>query len=256
MTAQEFLAAIRQIVAEAPTYRIRGTGEDGTCDCVGLIMGAINRVEKTGYKLHSSNYFARWQTDELEPVEAAELLPGMLVYKARSDTTDLHGRYLPGGDFDNGDYNDYYHVGVVVATSPVEIVHCTSGKGVDGIAHDYSVKGWTHAGKAAQVEYIAAQDARTAAVHTDDGNPLKLRPTPSTEMDYIAKIPHGDAVQVYADAEGWAKVAWRGKTGYCMSKYLRYAGATAPTEDVPQWGMQIIRLLEEIISLLKGGDHK
>ena len=64
---------------------------------------------------------------------------GELVYKARrpSDSGyDLHGRYLQGGRYWTGDTLDYYHVGIVTGVSPLEITHCTSTNGVDGITTD------------------------------------------------------------------------------------------------------------------------
>jgi hypothetical protein len=36
------MAAVEEIVAKAPTYRLGGDGSDGTCDCVGLLMGAMD----------------------------------------------------------------------------------------------------------------------------------------------------------------------------------------------------------------------
>ena len=36
-----FLSAVDAIQAEAPTYRSGGKAADGTCDCIGLIIGAL-----------------------------------------------------------------------------------------------------------------------------------------------------------------------------------------------------------------------
>ena len=36
-----FLQGIQSIRAAQPTYRLGGSGVDGTCDCIGLIIGAI-----------------------------------------------------------------------------------------------------------------------------------------------------------------------------------------------------------------------
>jgi uncharacterized protein YraI len=72
------------------------------------------------------------------------------------------------------------------------------------------------------VEEIEMPDIRRATIDTKDGNPLKLRSDPSTKKPFITKMPNGDRVDVYADAQGWAKVVWHGYTGYCMSQYLVY----------------------------------
>ena len=36
-----FLAALQQMADARPTYRTGGSGKDGTCDCIGLIIGAL-----------------------------------------------------------------------------------------------------------------------------------------------------------------------------------------------------------------------
>lgn len=229
MEVKAFLAAVDSIVDSQPTYRLGGTGEDGTCDCIGLVMGAMQRTTGARFALHSSNYFARWQMGTLLAVTEADgqVVPGCIVFKARPDTGELHERYKNGGAYYNGDTRDFYHAGVVVAVDPMEIKHCTSSNGVNGIATDTDISVWTHVGQAKAIDYGAdgAVDMQTvtAYVSTPDGNRLNLRPSPSTEKSYIAKIPNGSKVQVYADADGWAKVSWRGMMGYCMSGFIRYA---------------------------------
>lgn len=227
MKVSDFLLAVNEIVSESPTYRTGGTGKDGTCDCVGLIMGAMRRVDRSAkFPLHSSNYFARKRMSLLVETGAVEPTPGMAVYKARPDNGTLHARYKKGGQFFNGSLLDYYHVGVVTGTNPLHIAHCTSTNGVNGITIDNTIKGWTHIGQLSDIDYDEGGelrvDAMLAKVQTSNGKELKLRPTPSTEKPYIAEMPNGSVVQVHADAEGWAKVTWDGKTGYCMSKFLAY----------------------------------
>lgn len=256
MTLQAFLAAVAAIAGEKPGYRLGGDGSDGTCDCVGLIMGAVRRAQPgVSFPLHSSNYFARWKTENLSPTDQVQLQPGMLVYKARPHNGSLHARYREGGSYANGDPLDYYHVGVVTAMHPTEITHCTSGGGVNGITTDNSPKGWTHAGHLSGItqrkEEPGMTETKTAAVVTQDGNPLKLRPTPGTEKPPIAKMPVGSSVQVLADAEGWAKVCWQGQTGYCMSRFLQYPDASG--ETLSGIGQQLLRRLDTIITLM-GGD--
>lgn len=257
MTVQAFLAAVAAIAAEGPTYRLGGTGADGTCDCIGLVMGAMHRADPgIRFALHSSNYFARFLTDGLSPTETVQPVPGMIVYKARRNNGTLNDRYQNGGSYDNGDPLDYYHAGVVTSTRPVRITHCTSGGGVNGITTDNSLKGWSHAGYVTGINYAKEEEnmseARPATVVTQDGNPLKLRPTPSTEKPPIAKMPASSAVQVLADAAGWAKVVWQGQTGYCMSRFLQY-GTDASGEGASDWQLLLLGRLDTIIGLL-GGD--
>ena len=44
VTLEAFLSGVAKIKSEAPTYRAGGDGSDGTCDCIGLVIGAIRRA--------------------------------------------------------------------------------------------------------------------------------------------------------------------------------------------------------------------
>lgn len=238
MHVDEFMAAVEDIVDESPTYRLGGDGSDGTCDCVGLLMGAMDRVQQRKWPLHSSNYFARVMVEELLEISGPEELePGMAVIKARADTGQLNARYKRGGKYDVGDYRDFYHIGVVRAVEPLQIVHCTSGDGHSGIMVDSKLGKWTLAGRIKGVDYSTEEDGQMAErqmarIKTENGKPLRLRPTPSTEKPYLKEMPDGDSVEVLADAEGWAKVVWRGYTGYCMSSFLKREETQTPAGDV------------------------
>ena len=77
------IAKVEEIAAEDPSYRIGGTGTDGTCDCIGLIVGAIRRAgdQWTGRK--GTNYAARNEMVSLRPIAGnADLAVGEVVYKA------------------------------------------------------------------------------------------------------------------------------------------------------------------------------
>lgn len=229
MNVNQFLENVRRIADSRPTYRTGGDGSDGTCDCIGLIMGALGGK----FDLHSSNYFARFQMRNLDSLnDESQLHPGSIVYKSRRDTAQLNDRYQPGGShYKTGDLLDYYHVGVVTAIDPLEITHCTSSGTVDGITYDGSIAAWSFFGDLLQIEYgedseptePAAHDL--AVVHTEDGNPVRLRSTPSTKLPYIAKVPNGAQVEVLESAGEWATIRWNGHRGYMMSQFLRVIGS-------------------------------
>lgn len=48
VTLEAFLIEVAKIKSEAPTYREGGDGSDGTCDCIGLVIGAIRRAGRVG----------------------------------------------------------------------------------------------------------------------------------------------------------------------------------------------------------------
>ena len=62
ITLSSFLEKIREIASENPKYRSGGSGKDGTCDCIGLIIGAIRRAGGSWPGTHGSNYAARYET--------------------------------------------------------------------------------------------------------------------------------------------------------------------------------------------------
>lgn len=142
VTMDAFLAAVDAIAREAPVYRLGGKGADGTCDCIGLIIGAVNRCGVKWPGIHGSNWAARNAMTGLHPVTGADSLAiGNLVYKAK--TPGQSGYRLPERYASCADRNDYYHVGVVRSVSPLRILHCTSPGGVKA---DTRLGRWAYAG--------------------------------------------------------------------------------------------------------------
>lgn len=228
----EFVKRVQDIAATNPTYRTGGDGSDGTCDCIGLIMGAIGKK----YDMHSTNYFARFRMRAVDSLlDESQLHEGAVVYKSRRSVEQLHERYQPGGRYYTGDMLDYYHVGVVTGIDPLKITHCTSTSSINGIAYDNSIREWSHFGDPLDVEYAEPEGAQPestlfelAVVYSGNGNPVKLRSTPSTKLPYIAEVPRGARVEVLESAGEWSAIRWNGQRGYMMSQYLRAIG-TAET---------------------------
>ena len=254
MTNLEFVKRVLEIAETEPTYRTGGDGSDGTCDCIGLIIGALGKE----YDLHSSNYFARYQMRVLDNLlDEAQLHPGAIVYKSRRDTSDLNARYQPGGRYYNGDMLDYYHVGVVTNIDPLTITHCTSTNSINGMAYDASIGAWSHFGDLLDVEPGEMQEEETmlqdlAVVYSEDGNPVRMRKAPTTASETIVKVPKGAQVEVTESADGWSTILWNGKRGYMMSEFLRVIGVT-PAEDDTVFEAKVLAKLDEILTLLKGG---
>lgn len=155
MTINAFLDKIDEIDAEKPRYRLGGTGKDGTCDCIGLIVGAMRRADGKWSGIVGSNWTARYGMQSLSPTKEDNLQPGMLVFKGRKSTAKLPGRYKKGGYCYNGDLTDYYHVGVVRSVAPLTIVHCTSPT----VKHTSNLRGWSYAGFPIFLEIPAPEPA-------------------------------------------------------------------------------------------------
>ena len=234
MTVQEFLKAVEQIAATQPVYREGGTGADGTCDCIGLVMGAMAACGHAAYDMHSSNYFARYQMQQLQSLQAqTRLEAGMVVYKARSGEQTLHERYLIGGRYHTGDLNDYYHAGVVESAQPLVIVHCTSTAGTNGIARDHTADGWTHCGFATGVEKDEMPEPN-AVVVAAKGDTVNLRKSPRRDGALLARVPVGSRVTVQEQADGWARVRYQGLTGYMMEMFVQPDAQTESWVRLPR----------------------
>ena len=244
-TAKEFAREVEALSLTITGYQEGKSGQRGLCDCIGLVIGAMTRLGHGSYPIHDTNYFRRYQTDGLQVLEKAEQLRiGHILYKATTDQSDLNDRYKPGGRYHTDDPKDYYHIGVVTDTNPLEITHCTSGNGFNGIKRDSNVSGWTHVGEVKGVDYAvsfaeSSQEAtmsKTGYVASPDGKAVRLRSKPTTKGEYntIKKVPMGTVLEVLevgmSDGTEWATVVDPdGARGYMMNnciKYLEYADET------------------------------
>lgn len=168
IAVEEFLRGVQSICERKPQYKLGHSGEDGWCDCIGLIIGALKRcgvswtaATKSG-AIHGSNWAARFALKEGVPMaigDAAKLRAGDVVFKYIAPGQSgyaLPGRYRAGKSCDCGVYLDYMHVGVVTGVSPLRITHCTSG----GIRVDTTLGKWRAKGSLRVVgEVEAAQPA-------------------------------------------------------------------------------------------------
>ena len=253
---RNFLKAVQSIVAKAPTYKSGGTGSDGTCDCVGLVMGAMYACGHSRYALHGSNYFARNQMATLDAISSeADCFTGMVVFKAKEPGESgysLPDRYKAGGQYYNGDLQDYYHVGVVTSTAPFCITHCTSTGGANGITTDSKLGKWGYGGQLKDVDYETEEEetvSQKAMVIADNGKPVNLRKSPSASAERIAKVPVGSEVDVITSTSDWATVEWNGHHGYMMTKYLQMAEEQADTADEAQ-SSDLLGKMEEMVAKL------
>lgn len=223
-TLSEFLAAIDAIQQEAPTYRLGGKAADGTCDCIGLIIGALNRCGIKWPGIHGSNWAARNAMAWLLPVsDASDLAVGDIVYKARRPGET--GYSLPERYAADPDRSDYYHVGVVRSVEPLRIVHCTSP---GGVVTDTKLGKWAYRGVLSLIDrsdYSPEETsemlcAGTATVTASSGSTVNLRPGASKSGKVLMKVPVGSEVTVLEVKDSWAKVEVP-MTGYIMTDFLK-----------------------------------
>ena len=225
VTMKSFLRGVDAIAEEKPTYRLGHDGSDGTCDCIGLIIGAIRRAGGEWNGTHGSNWAARNAMDTLHAVtDPGDLQVGQAVFKASEPGQS--GYNLPDRYKGDADKRDYYHVGVVRSVSPLEIVHCTG----PGIVRDKKMGKWSYAGWLRMVsrgnDEGEATGMQTAVVIAESGSTVNLRKTPEGAL--LERVPVGSAAQVLDTLYCWARITVSGKTGWMDMKYLRMQDSGEP----------------------------
>ena len=240
---KKFLEKIDEIKALKPTYKQPGDGSDGTCDCIGLIIGAIRRMGLTWSGIHGSNYAARKVVVDLKRIPInPQLEVGDIVFKALEPGEkkyDLPDRYKKGGAYYNGDLRDYYHVGVVTQADPLRITHMTT----PSVKVDTKLGKWAYVGKLKQLQGSTkpAEPAKpsettephtgtyenpqiqTATVIAPSGRTVNLRSKPSTKNGVVlVRVPIGTVLTVTSNKNGWAYVRYGKRMGYMMANYLSF----------------------------------
>lgn len=237
---EAWLNKVDEIAAEGPSYKLGHDGSDGTCDCIGLIIGALNRCGVKWPGIHGSNWAARNAMAWMLPVaDAGDLSVGDIVYKAKRPGET--GYRLPERYAKDPDRADYYHVGVVRSVSPLRIVHCTSP---GGVMTDAKLGKWAYRGGLSLIgEADGAEKEETgmetATVTAESGSTVNLRREPHGAL--VDRVPVGSVVQVvsYLPGAQWAQVAYSGKAGWMDVAFLRMEAGTEATESADDDGEMI-----------------
>lgn len=220
-----YATTVRTCAEEMPTYRIGGDGSDGTCDCVGLGIGALRRmgIKYTGE--HSSNWAARREAVELWEIQSvSQLRIGDNTLKAYEPDDPKWN--LPERFRSYKDKRDYYHMGVVISVDPLQIVHCTDPT----CKVDTKLGKWSHAFMWRQlseaidggetVEEERAMDALyEARVVLNESKVLNIRAGRGAKYRDIGDVPNGATVKVLEDGS-WPLIEYEGLQGYVSGEYL------------------------------------
>lgn len=225
---QTYAKTVRGIAEERPDYRIGGDGSDGTCDCVGLGIGALRRMGIDYDGLHGSNWAARHEAVELCEIESVkQLRVGDNTLKAYGPGDK--GWALPELYGDDPDQNDYYHMGVVVSVNPLQIVHCTSPT----CKIDTKLGRWSHAfvwrqltntidtPVQGEVEEEKTMEALyEARVVLKESKALNIRAGRSTAARKIGSVPNGATV-IVCEEGAWPLIEYDGLQGFVSGEYLK-----------------------------------
>lgn len=235
ITRRAFVEKVDEIDAEQPTYRKRGYGKDGTCDCIGLGIGALRRAGEKWPGTHGSNYAARQETHDLHRItSAADLQTGDVVYKGKEKGES--GWNLPKTYRAGDDQTDYYHFGIVRGVDPLDIVHCTSPT----VKHDHKLGDWNYTGKFNRVEDTwreneeesMAKEALIDRPAGTKGSTVNIRKSADKSSALVDRIAFGETVEVIVDAGEWCQIKRKdGLTGWIMSNYILYSGEDVTNEE-------------------------
>ena len=255
--SEQFLAGIDINAKRVKRYKLGGDGSNGSCDCIGLDIGAI-RLEGGAWPwVHGTNYTVRHLlADGIH--ENAVLKVGDVVFKGRQPGDP--GYSLPSQYKNSGDLTDYYHVGTVISTDPLKIIHCTSGskcviwngtewvKATDGgIMFDTTRGKWKYSGWLKMIEQ-GGEKPMTANVISPNGGKVNMRKEPKTSATLVAQLSPGTEVEVLGTTNtGWTRCSYNGKTGYIMSQFL--SGSDPDAAESAQIG-QVKMLLNQAIAIL------
>ena len=238
ITPEKYVEGINSIYIEQPTYRTGGDGSDGTCDCIGMVRGALKRegVESVS-NMNGTNYAARHTLKTLQPLKKeSQLRLGDIVMKTKDK--DYQGMELPaqyrkgGNDYSEkwGETN-FTHIGTVTQVNPIRITHMTSPTA----KIDSSIKGWSHFDTLPWVKQAEEEEfpAVWATVCAESGKTVKMRAKPSTMCRTYWDVPIGSEVVLTEPGDTWSGIIWNGRSGYMMTKFLQIG------TDLPIYGVII-----------------
>ena len=226
----DFLVRVAEIAAEEPSYRRGGSGKDGTCDCIGLIIGAIRRAGGSWTGTHGSNYAARYEMIYLKQIKnSSELTVGEVVYKSRApgdDKYDLPPKYT------GADRLDYYHAGVVMSVSPLRIQHMTTPKPmIDTKLGKWQWRGWLKKIDRTDEGGGTSMPETVIISGGNPGCPINMRSGKSTDYKIIKSIPQGASAELIEAGDKWSKIKYAGTTGYVSSVFVKSPGNTTPAAN-------------------------
>ena len=236
VTIKQFLDKVAVIKALNPKYRQPGDGSDGTCDCIGLPIGASRRCGLKWPGIHGCNWTARYGAVNFRKItNASQLELGDIVLKGYQPGHAKYGlptRYKKGNSYYNGDLTDYYHAGVVTSLNPLNITHMSSTMKVDKSLGQWGyalrlkvlVDAGAYSETPVQEPIIIEEPVTTgkkAKVTAPSGRYVKMRQKPSTSCRLYEEVPIGAIVTLESPGETWAKISYgKRKNWYMMAKYL------------------------------------
>lgn len=196
-------------------YVSPGSNDANGIDCSGLF---VKIFRDQGAKIyHGSNTIYRDCCDPKGPITSvSQLKPGYAVFKWKSTTPSK---------FNDG-LGDFCHIGLVVSTNPLKIIHASSTAGC--VTEDTKLGKWKYWGALKDVDYnddvsedILPEPEIYATVFSENRKPVKMRNKPSTSCRLYDELAFGTIVKVVKKGEPWTEVDYGLRKGwFIQSKFL------------------------------------
>ena len=230
---RDFIAKVEEIAGEELRYRIGGTGKDGTCDCIGLVIGAIRRAGGTWSGLKGTNYTARNEMVALEPIACnSELKVGEVVFKARGPgETGYDADIIRRNYTSSPDKRDYYHIGVVISVYPLRICHMTTpAPKIDTSIGKWDFHGWLNMiSKEDMTQEGGEQGMQTVVLYGGIlTSPINLRVSDSLRSPILTTVPQYSIVELVAAGKEWTRVRHEGREVYVQTVFVHPIGEASP----------------------------
>ncbi len=192
-------------------YVSPGTNDRNGIDCSGLFVKIYQDQGASIY--HGSNKIFRKYCSETGRLNhASQLIPGMAVFKWQEGKVKGY----------KDDLGDFHHIGLVVSVNPLKIIHASSAAGE--VTTDFKINKWAYWGKLKDVDYGSEKgvDIMNAIVFAESGSSVKMRGAPKTSSSFYIDVPIGSSVTVLEKGPEWSHISYGGKSGYMMSKFLKF----------------------------------
>lgn len=108
------------------------------------------------------------------------------------------------------------HIGVYIGNGDVIEATPSWENGVQVVK--LSARKWEKHGKMPQIEYVVEQPDAVKIMKVTEN--LNLRAGEGTQYASIMVMPKGSEVQFISKNSDWAKVSYKGRVGYCSTKFL------------------------------------
>lgn len=248
-TIKKYISKCEEVVRAEPAY-MKGKSSLTECDCIGMPKYSF-RENNVPFSTTGTNFSVRQQVDNLRKIKSvSDLHVGDVVFKAHEQgesgwELDKYPKYMPGGQYYNGDLRDYYHIGTVKSVNPLQIIHMTSPTAKT----DTKIDKW---GFVAQwkKEYINDIDPVPApepepvpepepaepkymVVYAENGKPVNMRVKPYLNAALVDRVPVGGIIEWLKEDGAWAYIKYGNRYGWMLDCYLVDEYTPTPEPDDP-----------------------